>query len=156
MYRPVRELLTKLFAEVDFEERFAEWAGLAKKELEAHQKAQAFRRREALRLEMELIPDAVRWVSGLPVIREEERLDIAKACELGVLHLAEAIKRTKFGMAVELYDGQHAREMIGEMYGLWREDDDGGGDASGLDDFVKLMPDATRSAAAVCAHRGDT
>lgn len=124
--RPVQELLTELFAEIDFEERYAKRAKLEGDDLQAHQLAQASRRREALRMEMELEvnPAAARWVPGPPVTREVERLDLAKARDLGVLHLLKTVKYTRNGPAIELEDKSQARQLIGRLHGLWAKDDD--------------------------------
>lgn len=153
-YRPVAELLTELFAEIDLEERFAERADLSGRELKAHATAQLQRRREAIRmeLEMEADPQAVRWVPGPPVLREVPRLDLAKAAGLGVLHLAKKLKPTPNGLALELQDPEQARQLIGRLHGLWAKDDerpdsgDGLPEGTGLEDATseQLASEVTR------------
>ncbi|MFC3834779.1 MULTISPECIES: terminase small subunit [Deinococcus] len=139
-YRPVAELLTELFAQIDFEERFAQRAGLSGKELKAHAAAQLQRRRDATRmeLEMEADPYATRWVPGPPVLREVPRLDLAKARDLGVLHLAKKIKPTPNGLALELQDPEQARVLIGRLHGLWAKDDDAPSTDDGLPEGTGL------------------
>ena len=153
-YRPVAELLTELFAEIDLEERFAERAGLSGKELKAHAAAQLQRRRNATRmeLEMEADPHATRWAPGPPVLREVPRLDLAKARDLGVLHLAKKLKPTPNGLALELQDSEQARQLIGRLHGLWAKDDgrpdsgDGLPEGTGLEDATseQLASEVTR------------
>ncbi|WP_295818895.1 terminase small subunit [uncultured Deinococcus sp.] len=139
-YRPVAELLTELFAEIDFEERFAERAGLGGKELKMHAAAQLHRRRDAIRmeLEMEADPNATRWVPGPPVLREVPRLDLAKAAGLGVLHLAKKLKPTPNGLALELQDPEQARQLIGRLHGLWAKDDERPDSGDGLPEGTGL------------------
>ncbi len=125
-HRPVSELLTELFQEIELEDRWATRADLNEKELVAHEKAQIRRKRDALRMEMEMErnPHATRWVPGPPVMREVERLDLAKARDLGVLHLLKSIKYTQHGPAIELESREHARDQIGKLHGMWGKDDD--------------------------------
>ncbi|WP_161883943.1 terminase small subunit [Deinococcus alpinitundrae] len=125
--RPVSELLTELFSEIAFEERFVKRAEfLGKKERADHDKAQAARKREALRMELEMEdnPKAKRWAPGPPVIVEVERLDLAKARDLGVLHLLKSLKYTQHGPAIELQSQEHARDQLGKLHGLWRDEPD--------------------------------
>lgn len=138
--RPVAELLSELFAEIDFEDRYAKRAKLKRDELDEHELAQAKRRRLALRLEleMEVDPHATRWAPGPPVLREVPRLDLAKARDLGVLHLAKSVKPTRNGLALELQDAEQARQLIGRLHGLWAKDDGGPSDGGGLPDGTGL------------------
>ncbi len=134
LQRPVSKLLEELFQEIDFEERFAKRAGLIGKALKQHQGAQADRKLAALRMEMEMEvnPKATRWVYGAPTAREVERLDLAKARDLGVLHLLKSVKYTPHGPTIELKSAEHARDVLGRLHGLWTKDDDDAGGSGGL------------------------
>jgi phage terminase small subunit len=46
-------------------------------------------------------------------------LDLARAKELGVLHLAKSYRETDKGVSIELYDQQAANKQIGEYHKMW-------------------------------------
>lgn len=48
-------------------------------------------------------------------------LDLARAKELGVLHLAKSYRETDKGVSIELYDAQAAASQIGKFHGMWTE-----------------------------------
>lgn len=49
------------------------------------------------------------------------RVNVEKAQQAGLLHLAKKIKGGKYGLEIELYDAQAALIQIGKAHGLWVE-----------------------------------
>ena len=136
MLRPVAELLAELREEIDFEEEYARRAMLDEDQAAAHRAGQLRRMDQALRLQIKLErdPKATEWAPGPPVLREVPRLDLAKARDLGALHLLKKLKPTPAGPAIELEDRQHARDRIGQIHGLWGRDDEGPDGDTGVPD----------------------
>lgn len=142
--RPVRELLAELREEIEFEEEYARRAVMSEEAETEHRAAQLRRMDRALRMEIKLErdPNATAWAPGPPELRSVARLDLAKARDLGVLHLLKTVKPTKWGTVIELQDAQHARDQIGKIHGLWGADDDGPDTPEGLPEGTGLE-DAT-------------
>lgn len=140
MLRPVAELLAELREEVDFEEEYARRAMMNEDQAAAHRAGQLRRMDQALRFQIKLErdPHATEWAPGPPVLREVPRLDLAKARDLGALHLLKKLKPTPAGPAIELEDRQHARDRIGQIHGLWGRDDEGPDSSGGLPEGTGL------------------
>jgi len=145
-WKPLTAIRQELLDEIAFEDEYAQRAQLDGDEYLEHLSRQGGRQRQVLRLDMELErdPKAQRWVPGPPVIRERERLDLVKARDLGVLHLAKSTKPSKFGMGIELEDRQHARDQIGKVHGLWRNEGGGDDETTGLMALVQHMAERKR------------
>jgi hypothetical protein len=117
--QPLAEAIATLEKLIDFEERVANRSGLSKKEAKAHKAVQVRRRREVIRMQLELEddPDAVKMVPGPTVKAEVADLDLvalAKAKEEGRI---KSFKHTKEGVQVELFDAQAALRDILKMHG---------------------------------------
>lgn len=126
--RPVTELLAELQLEIQLEDQYAARAHLSEEEQESHEGMQRHRQRTALRYQLllEHNPRAELWAAGPPEFRQVPRLDLAKARDLGVLHLLKSLKYTRHGPAIELESREHAREMLAKhlnFYGEHGEDD---------------------------------
>ncbi|MVN88621.1 hypothetical protein GO986_17945 [Deinococcus sp. HMF7620] len=138
---PVRKLLTDLQEDIAFEEEYANRALLDDDQLKAHAAGQVRRRDQALRYEIQLErnPKAEVWAPGPPEIREVAIADIAVARDRGLSHLIRKTKYSPSGaLTVELYDGQHARELMGKFHGLWGKDEEGPDAPPGLPEGTGL------------------
>jgi hypothetical protein len=117
--QPLAEAIATLERLIDFEERVANRSGLSKKEAKAHKALQVRRRREVIRMQVELEdnPEAMKMVAGPTVMAEIADLDLvalAKAKEEGRI---KSFKHTKEGIQVELFDAQAALRDILKMHG---------------------------------------
>lgn len=119
--RPVGEVIAALAAQVEFEEEYADRAGLEGKEMEAHTAEMARIRRRILRLQIRLErdPDATEDVPGPTIEQMVPDIDLAKATERDKLHLVKSYN-AKDGK-VELYDAHAALVDIGKHHGLFKD-----------------------------------
>lgn len=137
---PLTQVLAELRAEIEFEEAYAARALMDEDQAEQHTKMVLRKRDEALRheLRLERDPGAKVWAAGPAVVRLEAIPDIAVAHARGLSHLIRKSKPTPAGLSVELYDAQHARELMGKLHGLWGTDDEGPDAPPGLPDGTGL------------------
>jgi phage terminase small subunit len=125
--KPLREVVEEYRRYVEFEQAVA----IRTEELISDRKARLkYRRTQArlmlprelklLRLEMELEndPDGVRVVDGPTRLRDELRLDLVKAQELGVLDLAKGINDSRNGSGLTLRDADSALDKLAQWRGM--------------------------------------
>lgn len=117
--KPVTDVIADLEEQIDFEEEYANRAGLADKELAAQDAEIARMRRRILRLQLRLErdPDATEDVPGPMVEQMVPDVDLAKAAARGKLHLVKSYN-AKDGK-IELYDAHAGLVDIGRAHGLF-------------------------------------
>jgi len=101
----LNELISRLRAEIDFEDDYCIQANLQKKELERHEKAQEQRRRQIIRLKLEFQsnPNAYRIIDGPPELIEVADVDLLKLSREKEQGNIRSLKFTKDGPHIELY-----------------------------------------------------
>lgn len=128
-HRPLVEkglqiLIDETNAEIDFEEEFAQQAGLSNEEFETHMAMQKSRRLKVLRYELELKrnPNATRIVVGDPVLIDVPELDMAKVVADKERGRIKSITPGQFGTKVELYSADAALTNLAKIHGLFEKD----------------------------------
>jgi phage terminase small subunit len=118
--RPLTEALDELRAKMEFEDAFVTRSGADEKEVEKHEARMAEWKRDELRLVMRLEqdPGAVEAWTGPPEETVVAEFDLAKMRDAGKLHLVKSVTETKDGRKVELYDAQHADDLLAKHTGL--------------------------------------
>jgi phage terminase small subunit len=125
--KPLREVVEEYRRYVEFEEAVS----IRSEELISDAKLRGkFRKRQRqlavprelklLRLEMELEndPDGIRVVDGPTRLREELRLDLVKAQELGILDLAKGLTEGRNGTGLTLRDPDAALDKLAQWRGM--------------------------------------
>jgi phage terminase small subunit len=119
--KPLADIIADLQNQIAFEEEYAAIAGLAEKELEAHNSQVAAIRRRILRLELRLKhdPKATEDVPGPIVKHLVPEVDLVKARSRGQLHLIKSYNAKD--NKIELYDAHAALVDIGKVHKLFTD-----------------------------------
>lgn len=117
--RSLGDLIQQIQAEFEFEERFADEAGLVDAELTRHQEQQKARQRQRLRyqIELEQNPDAFRDVNGEPVWVEEATIDLVALVKANERGRIKSLSYTEYGPKIELYGSDTALSKLLEYHG---------------------------------------
>ncbi|OIN59099.1 terminase small subunit [Arsenicibacter rosenii] len=120
--KPLAEVIATLETKVVFEDKYAAAAELSENEQKAHESAQTQRRREIIRLQLELQenPDATRMVDGPTEIVEEVVLDLPKLVKDKRNGLIKTFKYNEFGPVVEGYPVDAALDKILHIHGAYK------------------------------------
>ncbi|OZI09168.1 hypothetical protein BWI93_05325 [Siphonobacter sp. BAB-5385] len=108
--------------QIVFEDEYAKEAGLEEKELALHQKAQAARRRQIvrLRLEVQRNAEAFAYVDSEPILSERVEIDLAALAKDKELGRIKKLKFGEFGPEVELQDSMAAADKILQLHGKYK------------------------------------
>src|SRR5690606_34021094 len=121
--RHLSEFITDLQKEIAFEDEYAELAELDGKEQKAHEASQQKRRREIIRLKLELNdnPNATRDYPGEPEEIEVTEFDMVALAEDKEHGIIKSYKMTKDGPQIEFcsIDGQLAN--LARVHGLFND-----------------------------------
>lgn len=122
--KSLKMLIDEAQAEIEFEEEFANAAGLSDEQYEDHMAMQNSRRLKKLRFELELKrnPNATRIVVGDPVLIEVPELDMAKVVADKEKGKIKSITPGQFGTKVELYSADAALTNLAKIHGLFEKD----------------------------------
>jgi len=119
--KSLKTLIEEAQYEIDFEEEFANAAGLSDEQYEDHMAMQNSRRLKKLRYELELKrnPNATRIVVGDPVLIDVPELDMAKLVADKERGKIKSITPGQFGTKVELYSADTALTNLAKIHGLF-------------------------------------
>jgi len=122
----LQEVIDALKLDIAFEDSFAIEAALKDKELEAHEKGQQQRRRQLIRLKLELEnnPNAYRIVNGPTELIEEPVLDVVAISRDKEKGKIKSFKQTKDGIQVELYPADAALTNLARVHSLFKDNVD--------------------------------
>jgi phage terminase small subunit len=117
----IREVIDRLKKEIQLEDDYAMQAALKKQELIAHEKGQQQRRRQIIRLSLELNndPQANRIVNGETQLIERAELDIVAISRDKEKGKIKSFKETKDGIHVELYPADAALVSMAKVHALF-------------------------------------
>jgi hypothetical protein len=117
----LQEIIEGIKRQIQFEDMYAIEAALKKKELEAHEKGQQQRRRQVIRLKLELEsnPAAFRIVNGDTELIDQAELDIAAISRDKEKGKIKSFKQTKDGIHVELYPADEALTKLARIHALF-------------------------------------
>jgi len=117
----LEELIQDIKKQIDFEDNYALEVSFDEDELEAHNRAQKFRRRTAIRYKLELAenPAAFRIVDGTPELLETPELDIVALARDKSQGAIKSFKMGKNGPEVELYAADTALSNLARVYALF-------------------------------------
>ena len=116
----LQRLIESKRAEIDFEDAYALEVDLDEEDLENHMANQDSRRRQVIRMKLELErnPYATRIVNGETVMVDEVYLDLAKIIADKERGIIKSFKHTKEGVQVELYNADAALGQMAKIRGL--------------------------------------
>lgn len=119
--KSLKVLIEETQAEIEFEQEFANAAGLSNEQYEDHMAMQNSRRLKKLRFELELKrnPNATRIVVGDPVLIDVPELDMAKLVADKERGRIKSITPGQFGTKVELYSADAALTNLAKIHGLF-------------------------------------
>jgi phage terminase small subunit len=117
----LKELISDLKKEIDFEDNYALEVNLVGKDLTAHQKGQDERRRLAIRYKLELAedPTAYRIIDGKTTLVDSPELDIVALSQAKGKGQIKSFKMTKDGPQVELYAADGALANLARVYAMF-------------------------------------
>jgi phage terminase small subunit len=146
---PLSDYIKRIQRDIEDADKFITLAGITDKdELETHQKDQEYRRREIIRLKIELErnPKAKKLVSGEPVKVQTAELDMPKLVADKANGRIKSIKHSEYGLNVELYAADAALRDMARYHGLFEKDNAQQSKQGGMhvtdDQFDKLLQSA--------------
>jgi phage terminase small subunit len=122
---PLADYIKRIERDIEDADKFVKLAKITNKdELAAHKNDQEYRRREIIRLKIELErnPKAKKLVSGEPVKVQTAELDMPKLIADKANGRIKAIKHTEYGLNVELYAADAALRDMARYHGLFEKD----------------------------------
>lgn len=124
--KSVADIITELEQEYEFEQEYAEEAGLSDAEKEIHFASLLLLERRILRMRIMLKRDpfATMIVPGPTELVEVAELDMAKLVTDKEAGKIKTFTQTKNGIKVELYPIDSALRDLARMYGLFEKDND--------------------------------
>lgn len=120
--KPLAEVIATLEVKIAFEDKYAAAVELTEDEQRAHESAQKQRRREIIRMQLELEenPNATRMVDGPTELVEEVSLDLPKLVKDKRTGLIKTFKYNEFGPVVEGYPVDAALDRILQVHGAYK------------------------------------
>ena len=124
--KPLKQVIAEEEMQIDFENEYAEVVGLKDDELKFHQQRIEARKREIIRLKLELKrnPKAKRIVQGPDEIVEEVQLDISQLVADKERGRIKSITPSEHGLKVELYSADAALNTMLKIHGAFEKDND--------------------------------
>lgn len=122
----LNKIIYDLVQQIEFEDEFAYRAKFSKDELKVHQQQQASRKREVIRLELELEknPKATRIIYGPTEWIDVAELDMVKLAADKERGKIKSVAHTQHGIKVELCAADTALANIAKMHGLFAKDNE--------------------------------
>lgn len=146
---PLSDYIKRVQQDIDDADKFIRLAGITdKNELEVHQANQEHRRREIIRLKIELErnPKSKKLVNGEPVKVQVAQLDMPKLVADKATGRIKSIKHTEYGLNVELYAADNALRDMARYHGLFEKDNAQQNKQGGMhvndEQFQKLLQSA--------------
>lgn len=121
----VTEVIKDIEAKIEDADKFIQRAKIQDKiSIELHNAEQESRRKEIIRLQIELErnPDAYRFENGEPFLIEVAELDMVKLAADKASGKIKSYKMTEFGVNVELYAADNALRDLARIHGLFEKD----------------------------------
>lgn len=114
------EIISRLRREIDFEDDYALRVNLEDDELEGHEARQKYRRRQVIRLELQLEydPDAYDIVNGETIMKEVAELDMVKIMNDKDKGVIKSIKYTRDGVQIDPYAADVALNTLAKFKGM--------------------------------------
>lgn len=151
---PLSDYVKRIQQDIEDADKFIKLAKIIDKdELEVHQVNQENRRREIIRLKIELErnPKAKRLVNGEPVKVQVAQLDMPKLVADKATGRIKSIKHTEYGLNVELYAADNALRDMARYHGLFEKDNAQQNKQGGMhvtdEQFQKLLQSARETKA---------
>jgi len=122
--KSLHTLIAELQEEIDFEEEFANEAGLTDEDYADHMVDQNKRRLQIVRYKVELRrnPKAARIVNGETTLIEVPELDMARLVKDKEAGKIKSVTPTQFGTKIEMYAADAALTNIARIHGLFEKD----------------------------------
>lgn len=146
---PLSDYIKRIQRDIEDADKFIKLANITdKEELETHKAGQENRRREIVRLKIELErnPKATRVVNGQPQKIQTAELDMPRLVADKANGRIKSIKHTEYGLNVELYAADAALRDMARYHGLFEKDNAQQNKQGGLhvtdDQFDKLLQQA--------------
>ncbi|TPE44947.1 terminase small subunit [Pontibacter mangrovi] len=146
--KPLGEVIDSIQAEIEFEEEYAQRAGYSEEEMKTHDAAQARRRRQIIRhqLELERDPRATGFVQGPPQKVKRAELDMVRLVEDKERGIIKSVKPGEFGLSVEMYARDAALDKLAKMHGLYEKDNEQSKATAVIQTEVKIIPSTKKIA----------
>ncbi len=124
--KPLKRVIQEAEAAIEFEIEFASLANYSPEEKESHLKDIKNRKRELIRMNLELKrnPKATRIEHGLSKIVEKVELDIKRLIEDKERGRIKSIAPTEHGLKVEMYSAEAALNTILKIHGAFLKDNE--------------------------------
>jgi len=122
--KPLRDVILDMHEQIEDADKFiSRTSNVSAEELEYHNATQESRRREILKLEIELErnPKAYRLVSGDPELVKVAELDLPRLVSDKSAGRIKSIKPTEHGINVELYAADGALRDLARIHGLFND-----------------------------------
>lgn len=119
--KSLKVLINEIDEEIDFEEEFANEAGLTDDQYAEHMNLQNSRRLKKLRYQLELKrnPKGTRIVPGESVLVDHPELDMARLVKDKEAGKIKSITPTMFGTKIEMYAADAALANLAKIHGLF-------------------------------------
>lgn len=121
---PLKQVIKQIEQKIKMEDEFASQVKLSKEEKKSHADAQESRKREIVRLQIELKhnPKAYQIVDGPEELVEEAELDMAALIKDKEAGRIKSVVPNEYGYKIELYSAEKALECMAKMHGLFEKD----------------------------------
>jgi len=119
--KPLAQMIQELVDEIEFEDEYADKAGLSEDAFNDHWAMQEARKLKKLRYELELKrnPKAYRIVFGENILVDQAELDLVKLTQDKESGKIKSFSYGQFGPKVEMYAADAALTNIAKIHGLY-------------------------------------
>jgi phage terminase small subunit len=120
----LKEIIRNIEKEIEIEEEYAATVKLSAKEKKLHKDDQEARRREIVKLQLQLKhnPKAYQIIDGPEELIEVADLDLVRLIKDKEAGRIKSVTPSEFGLKVELYAADTALVNIARMHGLFEKD----------------------------------
>lgn len=120
----LKQFIKRIEDEIEFEEEYAKQVKLSKAELKSHKLLIESRKRQIIRLGIELRknPKATRIVDGKTELVEVAELDMVALVKDKEAGRIKSVAPTEFGLKVEMYSADSALSNLARIHGLFEKD----------------------------------
>lgn len=123
--KPLKVIIKEIEALIEDEDKFIKKAKITdSKEIDAHNINQQHRRREIIKLQIELErnPKAAKFTDGKPELTKIAELDVVRLINDKEAGRIKSVKHSEFGLNVEMYSADAALTNLAKIHGLFEKD----------------------------------
>jgi phage terminase small subunit len=122
--KPLKEIIKEIEDTIEDEDKFIKKAKITNPdEIEAHKKNQEQRRRQIIKLQIELErnPGATQFVDGKSELVKIAELDVVKLVNDKEAGRIKSVKHSEYGLNVEMYSADTALRDLAKIHGLYEK-----------------------------------